>query len=147
MSNGETLLYAPTQDERTLALLAHLLQIISGWLGPLIILLIKRESKFVSFHALQALLLQVAHLVLMVVLGFCAFFMFFLFAMIPSSHVPSPFPILIVPMFFLAWLGPWITIVVLGILYGMRASQGEWAEYPVLGTLAKKFLHIGKTPG
>ena len=43
-----------TPDERTLALLAHMLQIMLCWIAPLAIFLIKRQSKFVSFHALQA---------------------------------------------------------------------------------------------
>ena len=53
-----------TPDERTFALLAHMLQIMLSWIAPLAIFLIKRQSKFVSFHALQALLLQVACMLL-----------------------------------------------------------------------------------
>jgi hypothetical protein len=48
----------PTSDETTLALLAHVLQIFTWWIGPLAIYLAKRDSKFVSFHAMQALLWQ-----------------------------------------------------------------------------------------
>jgi uncharacterized membrane protein len=133
----------PTQDERTFALLAHLLQIIAGWLGALIILLVRRESRFVSFHALQVLLLQLAHFALMVVFGLCGFFIFFLFALAPHGQGPSPMPFLFFPMFMLAWFGPWVAIVVMGIVYGVRANQGEWAEYPILGQLARRILHHG----
>ena len=55
----------PSLDERTMAILAHVLQIVGLWIAPLIIFVVKRESKFVSFHALQALLLQVLYLCLM----------------------------------------------------------------------------------
>ena len=48
----------PTQDECTMGTLAHVLQLVSGWIAPLVIFLVKRNSRFVSFHALQALLLQ-----------------------------------------------------------------------------------------
>jgi hypothetical protein len=41
----------PTADEKTLAMLAHALQLISGFIAPLIILLVKRESKFVKSMA------------------------------------------------------------------------------------------------
>lgn len=51
----------PTEDERTLALLAHVLQLVSGFIGPLIIFVIKRHSRFVSFHSLQALIWQAAY--------------------------------------------------------------------------------------
>lgn len=57
---------APTQDERTMATLADALQLIGSRIAPLIIFLIKRQSRFVSFHALQALLLQVCYTVIMV---------------------------------------------------------------------------------
>ena len=50
-----------TPDERTMATLAHALQLIGAWIAPLIIFLIRRQSRFVSFHALQALLLQIVH--------------------------------------------------------------------------------------
>jgi len=48
-------LYIPTQDEKTFALLAHVLGIFSGFIAPLVFFLVKRDSKFVSFHALQSL--------------------------------------------------------------------------------------------
>src|SRR5260370_19545908 len=56
-----------TQDERTMATLAHALQIIGSWIAPLVIFLINRKSRFVSFHALQALLLQIVHVVVLIV--------------------------------------------------------------------------------
>lgn len=46
-----------TSDERTLAIVAHLLSFIEGGIiGPLIIYLVKKDSsRFVAFHALQSL--------------------------------------------------------------------------------------------
>jgi uncharacterized membrane protein len=44
-----------TSDEKTMATLAHVLQLVGGWIAPLIIYLVKRDSKFVAFHAMQAL--------------------------------------------------------------------------------------------
>jgi len=48
-----------TQDEKAYAGLAHALMISTWWIGPLVIFLMKRSSRFVSFHALQALLWQI----------------------------------------------------------------------------------------
>jgi uncharacterized membrane protein len=133
----------PAQDERTLALLAHILQIVAGWLGPLIILLVRRDSRFVTFHALQVLFLQLVRLALMIAVGVCFFFGFVLSVAMSSSHVPSPLPSLFFPTFILAWFGPWVAVVVMGIVFGVRANQGEWAEYPVVGALARKILQMG----
>ena len=47
-----------------MATLAQVLQIIESWIAPLVIYLLRRESKFVSFHAMQALLWQIAVLIL-----------------------------------------------------------------------------------
>ena len=57
-----------TPDERTMATLAHALQLVGSWIAPLIIFLIRRRSRFVSFHALQALLLQIIHTIIVLVL-------------------------------------------------------------------------------
>jgi uncharacterized membrane protein len=47
-----------TQDERTMAVRAHALQLMGGWIAPLVIFFVKRQSRCVSFHALQVLFLQ-----------------------------------------------------------------------------------------
>jgi uncharacterized Tic20 family protein len=52
-------LYDPTPDERSMATLAQALQML-GFIAPLIIWIIRRDSRFVSFHALQALFWQIA---------------------------------------------------------------------------------------
>lgn len=50
----------PTQDEKTLGLLAHVITFISAFLGPLIIFLVKKdESEFVSHHAKESLNFQI----------------------------------------------------------------------------------------
>ena len=62
MSEGSTAAPRPlelTQDEKAYAGLAHALMISTWWIGPLVIFLTKRSSRFVSFHALQALFWQI----------------------------------------------------------------------------------------
>ncbi|HWX55002.1 MAG TPA: DUF4870 domain-containing protein [Verrucomicrobiae bacterium] len=139
----------PTQDEKTMALFAHLLQLIVGWIGPLVMFLIKRESRFVSFHALQALLLQVALVIGIMV--FAMFGMLLTFLTVASTAVHQPPghvdpPVGIFLMILLIWIvaiGSWILVLVSAIVYGIKASHGEWAEYPVLGRWARKILKIG----
>ncbi|MFZ0479207.1 MAG: hypothetical protein WAL71_08660 [Terriglobales bacterium] len=40
--------FAITQDERTMATLAHVLQVVGWWIAPLIIFLVQLKSRFVS---------------------------------------------------------------------------------------------------
>ena len=44
----------PTPDERTLAMLAHILQTFSCFIGPLVIYVVKRDSRFVAFHVISS---------------------------------------------------------------------------------------------
>jgi uncharacterized membrane protein len=48
---NEAITLAPSQDERTMAVLAHALQVVGWWIAPLIIFVLKRQSRFVAFHA------------------------------------------------------------------------------------------------
>lgn len=55
----------PTSDERTLAILAHILTIVSSFIGPLVIYLIKKdESTFVAEHAKESLNFQITLFIL-----------------------------------------------------------------------------------
>ena len=76
-------LYEPTQDERTYATLAHALQMVGWWIGPLVILCVNWNSKFVKFHALQALMLQLCTMLLMFVI--MAAWVGSMFAMMPMQ--------------------------------------------------------------
>lgn len=136
---------APTLDERTMAILAHMLQIVGLWIAPLIIFVVKRESKFVSFHALQALLLQVVYIGLMglgVIFWFGAIFLSMISAHAGGDSSPPAF-LIFMPMLWLDWMSIWGAMVVIAIVYGVKAGRGEWAEYPFLGRLARKMLKLG----
>ncbi len=50
-----------SNDERTMALLMHLLTLVSGFIGPLILWLVKRdESPFLDHHGKEALNFQIS---------------------------------------------------------------------------------------
>lgn len=132
----------PTQDERTMALLANVLMIVTSFIGPLVIYLVKRESRFVSFHALQALFWQLAYFLVMMV-GMGLWFVF-LFSMAAGGKSQEP-PVGFILSFFGLWLlimGFWVLTLVLGIVYGIKASKGEWAAYPIVGGWARRVAGI-----
>ena len=132
-----------TQDERTMAVLAHALQMVGWFIAPLVILVVRRESRFVSFHALQALLLQVTYVLLFVVFMVIWFaVMFGTIARAGSMPNAQPPPVIfaIFPLFWLAWMALWILMIVAAIVYAIKAGRGEWAEYPLLGKLARRLL-------
>ncbi len=134
-----------TQDERTMATLAHALQVVGWWIAPLVIFLVHRKSRFVSFHALQALLLQIAYLIVMI--GFIVLWMGAIFGMIAqqsagSDKTPPPYFFVLMPLVWLGFMAAWAFVLVIAILYAIKAGRGQWANYPVLGNIARRLLKI-----
>jgi uncharacterized Tic20 family protein len=131
----------PTADERTMALLAHLLQIFAGFIAPLVIYFVKRESEFVKFHALQALIWQLCYTAFFMT-GFMFFFLsVFTAAATAASHPhgPNEPPAVFVASFLLFWffcllaLAASISNLILAVVCGVKANRGEWARYPIIG--------------
>ena len=36
-----------------------------------------------------------------------------------------------------------MVMLVIAIVYGVKAGRGDWAEYPILGSLARRVLKMG----
>jgi uncharacterized protein len=139
-----------TSDERTMATLAHALQLFGSWIAPLVIFLVRRQSRFVAFHALQALLLQIVHTIVML-LFVGGMFLTMILYIIPASggnaaHFPTPL-FLMFPLFWLVLITLSMGTLVIAIIYAIKAGRGEWADYPVLGRLARKMLKMAPNPG
>jgi len=101
---------AGTSDPKQMAMLAQLLGIFSGFVGPLIVYLtVGKNDPFVRHHASEALNFQ-----LTVMLG----------------TILSAFLMLILIGFVLIFV---VTIgaLVYAVLATMAASRGEWYRYPV----------------
>lgn len=101
---------APSQDDRNLAMLAHLLGIFTGFVGALVIWLIKKdESRYVNQEAKEALNFQ-----LTVTIAFlCATVLSFI----------------LIGLFFFPIL--FIANLVFCILGAVAASKGTGYRYPV----------------
>jgi uncharacterized membrane protein len=132
-----------------MAILAHVLQLIGGWIAPLVIFFIRRQSRFVSFHALQVLLFE-AFCILLTMLVMGGIFFSVLLGMSLGKFTPEhgsgslpPFFLVFFVVFWLGFIVMWFLRLLLAIIYGIKAGRGEWAEYPVLGRFARKILHIG----
>jgi uncharacterized membrane protein len=137
-----------SQDEKAFAGLAHALMISTWWIGPLIIYLTKKESRFVSFHSLQALFWQII-LTLLHFGGMAIFFgaMFSTVVSIPQGKTTQPpqFPtalFVFFPLFWLALMGAFAISMALGIIYCLKAMRGEWAGYPIIGRWARRIVGV-----
>jgi uncharacterized protein len=132
-----------SSEERNLAMLAHVLQIFTGFIGPLIIFLVKRESKFVRYHSLMALFWQ------LIVMAFWIILLVLFFTLIVSAGLASPagpstpvgMPEVMVLIGLLVWAGGMLLGVgtlVLGIVYAIKAYDGKWNGYPIIKRWAAK---------
>jgi uncharacterized protein len=104
-------LNAPTSDERTLAMLSHILTVVPGVgiLAPLIIYILKnRESQFVAFHSRESLNFQIT-----------VFIMYFIAVLL----------IIILIGFFLLWLIGIINVI-LAVIATIKASENKLYRYP-----------------
>jgi uncharacterized Tic20 family protein len=138
----------PTQDERTNALLVHVLAIFSGFLAPLVFYLVKRDSKFVAFHALQVLIWHAAYMVTFSA-GMMVLFasMFLGVPARPDSGANQAPPLAFFGLFGFVWLfgmSGWVVNLILGIVFAIKANQGEWARYPLIGSFVLRKILPGR---
>jgi uncharacterized membrane protein len=133
-----------------MAVLSHALQMVGGWIPPLIIFFVKRQSRFVSFLSLQVLFLELAYLAITVCIT-----MFWIATVAitilnsrASNNKALPVAFFAVfPIFWVGWMGVWITKTVVAVIYSIKAGRGEWAEIPVVGGLARSVLKIAPGGG
>lgn len=98
-----------------MALICHFGQIVTGFLAPLVIYLLKKDdSKYVAFHALESLYFSVAILLAVMVIG----------------SVTCGLGALLIPI---AW--------VCNLVAGLKAMEGKYWEYPIVGKLAREQIY------
>lgn len=114
----------PSGELRVWAMLAHLLAIggymtglgLLGWVGPLVIWIKKRHADpFVAFHALQSIFFQLIWTGLL--------------------FVGVRF-IWLMPEIFLGWIVLSTVPVIWAVVAALKAHQGEWYQYPLVGQWA-----------
>jgi len=103
-------LVPPTSDEKTMAMLAHILMLVFGFIPPLVIWLIKKdESKFVADNAKEAL-----NFIITLCIGYIvAFFLIFIF----------------IGILLFVLLG--LVQLVLVIIATIKTSEGKIYRYPI----------------
>ncbi|MBI5916762.1 MAG: DUF4870 domain-containing protein [Bacteroidetes bacterium] len=108
--------YIPTQDEKTMALLSHILTLVAGFIAPLVIYLVKKdESAYVKKHAMESLNFQIT----------VAIYLF------------ASFILMLVVIGFFLMIAVGIAAFVLVILATIKANEGKFFKYPFTIRLIK----------
>lgn len=124
--------YDSTQDDRLWAMLAYLLTFVAPIVAPLVIFLVKKDtSRFVGFHALQSLLIELA----VIVVGVAAFILSLLLAFL------GPAAILAIPLWIAVWVAG-LAAFVLTIVAAIKAFAGEWYVVPFIGSFARNYTRV-----
>jgi uncharacterized Tic20 family protein len=132
-----------TSEERTSAVLAWVLGIFTGFIGPLILFLVKKEkSRFAGFHALQALFWHIAYVALMVPVVLVAIAVGVSSAVslanAPHSNEPPTGLIAGMIVFWLVLVGMGLVNLVVQVVFAVLSGSGKWTRLPLLGSWAWK---------
>ena len=115
-------------EERTLAALTHLSGLsgyiipFGGVIVPIIIWMVKKDSPVISTIAKQAILLNFIVFVLI-----CGSFLLWL-------------TVILIPLALLAWLVLGLIAIILPIVGALKAADGIYYRYPVIGLLPQQGL-------
>ncbi|MBL7754480.1 MAG: DUF4870 domain-containing protein [Chitinophagaceae bacterium] len=101
---------SPSSDERTFAIIAHALGVVTSFLGPMVIYLMKKdESPYVADHARESLNFQITMLI---------------------GYVISMFLKILLIGFVLPWVLSVINLVLI-IVAVLKASENKLYRYPI----------------
>ena len=109
LGTEEQPLVTPTSDEKTMAILSHILALPTGFIAPLIIFLVKKDSPYVLAHAKESLNFQITMAIALI----ASWLMIFILI-----------GIALIPLVYLADL-------VFIIIATIRASENKLYKYPL----------------
>lgn len=109
------------QEERTLAALAHLSGLagyvipLGGVLVPIIIMIVKKDSRVIASIAKQALILNIAVFLTLVVTAILWV------------------TVILIPLIVLGWILLGLVAIILPIVGALKSFDGIYYQYPVVG--------------
>ena len=112
-------------DPNLAGLLSYLVSIIC----PILFIAMEKENKYIRFHAMQALFLQVGMFIVWIVLTILSVFL-------GSLGPLGVLSCLLIPLEFVIFIG----YLVVAIMMMIKAYQGEYYKLPVIGDMAEKYI-------
>jgi uncharacterized Tic20 family protein len=109
LGEEEQPLVTPTSDEKTMAILAHILALVAWFIAPLVIYLAKKDSPYVTAHAKESLNFQLTMLIGVII---------------------SAVLMIVLIGFLLLWLIG-IANLVFVIIATIKASENKLYRYPI----------------
>ena len=117
-------------DENVAALLSYVMT----WVTGLVFFFIEKDSRLVRFHAMQAILLGGAAVVLGIVI-----WVGWVILLIIMAQVSDVLTMLVNLVFVLLMIAFYLGLLIAWILCMVKAYQNQYFKLPVFGNLAEKF--------
>jgi len=136
----------PSQDERMLAMFAHLSMFFGSLIIPLIFWAINKDkSRFVSFHSLQALFFHLAYTVVLVFLViFVAVIGVLAGLIVPGESGPphiGALQIIVILALGVIVIGFIFVSIALAVINAVAAYKGGMKKYPIIGNMVYKKVY------
>ncbi len=148
MQNEET-----TSDERLMAMLSHLSILFGGIILPIILWATQKDkSKFVRYHALQAIFFHIAYAAILAVVIVALVLVFMIFGIglgamtSKGSHHSDggAFPAFMVILMILFYGGIFISVfgaMAYEIYLAVKSYQGSYIKIPIIGKIIYKKVY------
>ncbi len=148
MQNEET-----TSDERLMAMLSHLSILFGGIILPIILWATQKDkSRFVRYHALQAIFFHIAYVAILVIVIVALVLVFMIFGIglgamtSKGSHHSDggAFPAIMVILMILFYGGIFISVfgaMAYEIYLAVKSYQGSYIKIPIIGKIIYKKVY------
>ncbi|MGM0366483.1 MAG: DUF4870 domain-containing protein [Actinomycetota bacterium] len=134
-------------EEKLLALLSHLSILIPniGILTPIIIWVTHKEkSRFVKFHALQAIFFQLIFLILMMLFIFIGIILMLIAIPWSASSSAEPGTLFFVSMAFMFLYFPlWLIFGIYAVVAAVKSFKGRTFRYAIIGKIIQRKVYPG----
>ena len=123
---------APTKDECNMAMLIHILALVAGFIGPLVLWAVKRnESKFIDRHGKACLNMEITFVIAIVALYLVLFIPIILLSSSMHGNDFGGWAVgFIIGSVVLLLLAVFLRLI-FPIIAAVRASRGEEYTYPL----------------
>jgi hypothetical protein len=141
-----------TGDEKLMAMLSHLSILFGGIILPIILWAVQKDkSRFVRYHALQAIFFHIAYVSILVIVIVALVFVFMIFgiglgAMSSKGHHSDggAFPAIMVIIMIVFYGAIFISIfgaMAYEIFLAVKSYQGSYMKIPIIGNIIYKKVY------
>ena len=142
-----------TSDEKLMAMLSHLSILFGGIILPIILWAVQKDkSRFVRYHALQAIFFHIAYVSILVIVIVALVVIFMIFGIglgamtSKGQHHPNDgaFPAIMIILMVVFYGGIFISVfgaMAYEIFLAIKSYKGSYVKIPIIGNIIYKKVY------